>query len=350
MKQFILIILTTILFYHLQGQNKVGINTLIPSSNLSVKGNLSIGDTYAESTVAPDNGAIIEGKVGIGTDNPQSKLHIVGNTLIEGSLQFTNLGGSIFIGEEAGIMDDLNDNNNVYIGNKAGNTSTDAENNVAIGAEALSGANGSYNFALGVHALQGAMIGNDNVGIGNFAGFDLNGGNNILLGSGTGESLVGDNNVIIGRELGNNKTMDNKLWIDVENLGTPLVEGDFSSNTFKINGEILSSENIGAGTDIPLSKLDVNGPIGIKVKSGLESGMTNPDGTSGILIYTTNNGMVALPDATSCANRTYTIVNKTGSILPISNYIDMTNITVGYMAVASSIEIVSDGVDWQQIK
>lgn len=282
-----------------------------------------------------------EPKLWISTDN---------KVTIKNRLVFEDAGRSIFIGEDAGRNDDLTDNNNVYLGHWAGNVNVEGENNVAIGTEAFAGALGAYNFALGAHALQNNANGNDNIAIGNFAGYASDGNNNILIGSGAGESLIGTRNIIIGRELGTNKTFDNMLWIDVENTETPLIHGDFSENSLKINGKFFTTNSVGVKTNLPKSTLDVNGSIALKVKSGLESGTTDPDDSAGIWIYTTAFGSITLPPASSCPNRIYTIVNKTTSTLTISDFKDLTNTIQTTILSAKSIEIVSDGSEWQQIR
>jgi hypothetical protein len=62
----------------------VGIGVSNPQSKLSVNGTssggLAIGDstyTSTSGTVAPTNGAIIQGNTGIGTRAPQALLHVV---------------------------------------------------------------------------------------------------------------------------------------------------------------------------------------------------------------------------------------------------------------------------------
>jgi hypothetical protein len=283
-------------------------------------------------------------------DDPKFWISDDNKVTIKNRLIFEGSGRSVFIGEDAGKNDDLTDNNNVYLGHWAGRGNVEGENNVAIGTEAFTGGLGSYNFALGTHALQNNLNGNDNIAIGNFAGYASDGSNNILIGSGAGESLIGTRNIIIGRELGNTKTIDNALWIDVENTESPLIQGDFFFNSLKINGKFSTTNSTGIKTETPKSTLDINGSMGLKVKSDLESGTNDPDDSAGIWIYTTVFGSITLPPASSCPNRTYTIVNKTASTLTISEYQDMLNTTQTTITSATSILIVSDGTTWQQIK
>lgn len=283
-------------------------------------------------------------------DDPKFWISDDNKVTIKNRLIFEGSGRSVFIGEDAGKNDDLNDNNNVYLGHWAGRDNVEGENNVAIGTEAFTGGLGSYNFALGTHALQNNVNGNDNIAIGNFAGYASDGSNNILIGSGAGESLIGTRNIIIGRELGNTKTMDNALWIDVENTESPLIQGDFFFNSLKINGKFSTTDATGLKTDVPKSTLDVNGSMGVKVHSGLESGVEDVDDTAGIWIYTIASGTINLPPASTCPNRVYTIVNKTASTLTISEFKDLTNTIQTTILSAKSIEIVSDGSEWQQIR
>jgi Chaperone of endosialidase len=86
-------VLAAILFSTaIQAQN-VGIGVSNPQSKLSVNGTtatggLAIGDsTYTSTagTVAPTNGAIIQGSVGMGLSTPQVPLHVNGQVYVAGS-------------------------------------------------------------------------------------------------------------------------------------------------------------------------------------------------------------------------------------------------------------------------
>jgi hypothetical protein len=85
-------VLVAILFSTaIQAQN-VGIGVTNPQSKLSVNGTttsggLAIGDsTYTSTagTVAPANGALIQGSVGIGITTPQGSLHVNGQVYVAG--------------------------------------------------------------------------------------------------------------------------------------------------------------------------------------------------------------------------------------------------------------------------
>jgi hypothetical protein len=364
-------ILFTLLFlgitFFCNAQN-IGINTPNAKSTLSVKGGLGIGTNYSANNASPIDGAIIEGKVGIGTFNPLEKLHVTGNAVIDsGRLYFKNTGQSIFLGEFAGQNDNLDDRINVYIGQSAGSSNVDGFSNVyigsnaggqnvsgnsntAIGEAALYSSKTSFNVAIGKYALNGNPNGENNTGIGNYAGYGSSGSQNFFLGSGTGESATGNYNVFLGTEIGAFSNVSNKLWIHNGNISTPLIDGDFLAKSLKINGKLSTTDKIGVGTDSPNSSLEINGAMALKVKAGLESGAYDPDGTAGIWIYTSGTADITLPTASSCPNRTYTICNKTGTTLPISLFYDMTNTSKTTLPSATSIIIVSDGTNWQQIK
>ena len=80
----------------------VGIGTKEVLSKLGVKGNVSIGNNYA-NILAPINGLLIEGNVGIGTNNPESKLHIEGNVKIQGDINCININNDNLITKTANI-------------------------------------------------------------------------------------------------------------------------------------------------------------------------------------------------------------------------------------------------------
>ena len=83
-------------------------------------------------------GQVFSQNVGIGTLTPQDPLHLIGNMRISGGkIFFVNTGKSVFVGDSAGLADDLSDNKNVFVGHRAGQLNTTGTNNVAIGNAAI---------------------------------------------------------------------------------------------------------------------------------------------------------------------------------------------------------------------
>lgn len=170
-----------------------------------------------------------------------------------------NVGGSLYMGLNAGSMDDESLKNNTVVGNESGRSNTTGSNNAFFGAKSgyqnLSGScnsnfgknsgyynttgewnsffgldagfynNGSYNVALGAHSLYCNNTGNQNT----------------VIGASAGNGVFGTNFsgcVIIGYEAGYYNYSDNKLIIENSNSDTPLIGGDFSTDHVDINGSV----------------------------------------------------------------------------------------------------------------
>jgi hypothetical protein len=118
--------------------------------------------------------------------------------------------------------------------------------NAAFGYRTLRYSGGSYNTAIGHESLKSDATGDYNTGLGykslwsNTSG-DLNTG----LGSETGYSnQTGSNNIFLGYQAGYSETGSNKLYIDSSNTTTPLIYGDFATDTLTINGTLHSTGNM----------------------------------------------------------------------------------------------------------
>lgn len=217
-----------------------------------------------------------------------------------------NAGNSVFLGINAGQNDDLSDNRNVFLGTLAGRQNTSGQNNIAIGYRSFQnnttgasniaigedaaranttgsdniaiGANAlnsnqtsSENFALGYNALQdftsgtgnlavghqslqNLTTGSDNVSLGSLSlQNNLTGSNNVAIGREAGQNATGSGNVFIGYRAGENETGSNKLYIENSNSATPLIWGDFNTDSVAINGDFRVSNDItyvGTITDV----------------------------------------------------------------------------------------------------
>jgi hypothetical protein len=121
------------------------------------------------------------------------------------------------------------------------------------------------------------------------------------------------------------------------------------SNSLVLGGTGADAVKVGIGTPTPLSTLDVNGTIGVKVKSGQDAGTNDPDNTASIWLYSTGMGTITLPAAASCTNRIYIIVNQTGSTINITSFNNLAGAVQTTLATAISITLMSDGADWLQV-
>ncbi|WP_456437665.1 tail fiber domain-containing protein, partial [Psychroserpens sp.] len=163
-------------------------------------------------------------------------------------------GSSIFLGINAGLVDNGSNNDNIGIGLNALKTSTTGEGNVAIGSQSLeANINSRYNIAIGTRALSTTTIsgqnlaigyeslevstGDSNVAVGHQAlNANVAGANNVAIGHKAGLLNVGANNIFIGKGAGSQElTANHKLYIENSDSTYPLIYGDFSAGSVGIN-------------------------------------------------------------------------------------------------------------------
>jgi len=174
-----------------------------------------------------------------------------------GRLKTINTGGSVIIGENAGLNDDLTGRKNVYVGDSAGKDNvrgyenvaigasaltadTDGFNNVAIGTNALlSSIGGVNNVAIGKDALSSTIGGHDNVAIGTDALKGNTGDTNVGIGQWAGRNNTGYRNIFIGHGAGNGSgNVSNRLFIDMAPSSFPLIYGEFDNELLRIYGTL----------------------------------------------------------------------------------------------------------------
>ena len=127
---------------------------------------------------------------------------------------------------------------NTAVGSLSMTTNTSGTRNAAFGRAALYwNSTGSYNAAFGASALYGNSTGSYNAAFGAYALYGNDGASNTAVGSSAGYSnLTGDGNIFIGYNAGYNELGSNKLYIEPGNSATPLIYGDFSTDSLTING------------------------------------------------------------------------------------------------------------------
>ena len=133
---------------------------------------------------------------------------------------------SIYIGTGSGGLDDGNDNQNTAIGDDAMKNTTSGAQNVAIGESTLLfNITGEKNTVIGQSAMRNNSTGNRNTVVGEDALYD---------------NTTGNGNVAIGNNAGRSETGSNKLYIDNSSTISPLIYGDFTDGSEKvqINGKL----------------------------------------------------------------------------------------------------------------
>ena len=114
---------------------------------------------------------------------------------------------------------------------------------------------------------------------------------------------------------------------------------------------IDSSGKVGIGTASPNSTLEVNGAMATTISKQAGTTAVTLDNTASVWYFTgAATATVTLPTASTCTNRRYVIVNRLGSARTISSYNNLSGIGTTSLAANSSVEIISDGTNWLQIK
>ena len=253
------------------------------------------------SPVSSTDNAIIRWN-GTGADTVQDTSNVTIDDA--GRIGVVTTGESVFIGEDAGLNDNLTaGNQNVAFGVDALKSNVSSKYNVAIGYGAMTGATaGNASIGIGRFALSGMVgIANANIGIGIQTGSSINGGdNNIILGGYSCASLTtGSGNIAIGYSCDSNNTGNDNIVIGrFAGQGTA---GSRSQNIFigyqAGNSVSTGSTNIVIGYDEDLPTATTSNYMNI---GGFLFGeMTNNNLGLGTTDYASGVGVMALVNATA---------------------------------------------------
>ncbi|WP_223034966.1 tail fiber domain-containing protein [Hanstruepera marina] len=161
-------------------------------------------------------------------------------------------GGSIYIGDNAGELDNLDDNHNIGIGDNTLVNNTTGVRNIAFGEEALySNETGTNNFAAGYQSLHTNTQGLSNVAIGIYSLHENRDGfGNIGIGGYTlTNNTIGRINIAIGDRSGyHNTTGENNIAIGEEALFFNTTgSSNIAIGAFALKDNVASDYNIAIG-------------------------------------------------------------------------------------------------------
>lgn len=234
--------------------------------------------------------------------------------------------------QQSGRIDPLL--SNTFLGYWAGRDNSTGTQNTATGINALlSNSTGARNTAHGTGALE-SNTGSDNTAVGTYA---LNANT-----TGTYNSAFGKDADVASGALTNATAIGAYAQVDASNS---LVLGSVDG----VNGA-SATVNVGVGINSPTSTMHINGGFATTVKTAQAAGTNNPDNTAAVWVYSSGTGTITLPAAGTCSGRRYVILNQTGGACTTSTYIDITTASVTSVANNTSIEVISDGTNWRQIK
>ncbi len=169
-------------------------------------------------------------------------------------------GYSIFLGEFAGGNDDGILNYNTAVGRNALSLNESGTSNTAIGFSALNKNEDHNNVAVGSSSLFRNVGGSHNIAVGSSAlSYNISGNHNTAIGSFAGLNSTGYNNIFVGYQAGFNETGNGKLYINNDSSSSPLIWGNFNTDSLKFNGNVHITRNLTFDGDLLNDSLKIDG-------------------------------------------------------------------------------------------
>jgi len=302
------------------------------------------------------------GNIAIGTDS-----------LVSYATGLSGFGWNIAIGSAAMKSLDGNHTHNVAVGRGAieNQTSVDrctaigtyalqgpstiasgaVSNTVAIGFNAMSDVNGNAfsNVAVGADTFVNFTSGNSNVAVGDHSGIRGPGNRNVTLGYYGGQYITGgDQNITIGTYAGPNTqgTYYNKMWIDIARTDTPLIYGDFATDTITINGNLVVTGTLTGSPAVFTEDANSNIVGGVGAGASITTGTGNffAGDSAGNAIQFNDLNVIIGHTAGSAIVGDNNIVIGAGSAANVSGTTNSNNIFIGTNAGPLTVSAVSNKI------
>ncbi len=283
------------------GDGNIVVGRSAAQQSIPGSGSVVIGDRAALSSRVFDGNVIMGNRAAYSVDSLYDNV-VIGEEAFEG----TGIGtasDNVIIGKSAASNADAGIQENTIIGSRSAFNLTLGERNTTLGYNAAHDIEfGSDNVSIGAFALQQNTDGNENVAVGNMAlqnpfetgtfeqyrntaighkaAWTLAGDGNIAMGHEAGNNMEdGDDNIYIGNQSGTKDGVgtaigNDNIFIGNNTTYSPAVGGATIQNSVAIghgaelalpNTIIIGANNpdieVGIGTSVPSSKLDVEGRI-----------------------------------------------------------------------------------------
>lgn len=214
-------------------------NTLNVVGQISAQSTIyAAGSITTGNSITANNSLTIGGNVKFTNGSPGAGKVLTSDADGNASWELTGTPAAMSIND---LTDATSTLQNVYLGAYSGGGS--GEYNTAVGYRSLDDhVLGNSNVAIGSHSQLDNQQGVSNVSVGTGSLYNVRtGNNNVAIGTNAGYGSIGSSqsgNVFIGHYAGYSETGDNKLYIENSNSDTPLIGGDFSSDSVSIAGDL----------------------------------------------------------------------------------------------------------------
>ncbi len=148
-------------------------------------------------------------------------------------------------------------------------------------------------------------------------------------------------------------------WSKTGNAGTTpgtnfIGTTDYQDLVLKVNNteemRITAAGNVGISTTTANSTLEVNGSVAVKLVTSSGTGALTLNNAGTVYYVSTAVSSIALPTASTCTNRVYTIVNRSGANRTISSFTNLSGVATTSISNNTSMDVISNGTTWLQIK